>query len=273
MRPRNLFVAPVLALCAVHAWAQEVASASQLALAKTERGRLEALYSRQSIPEQRLDQAVTAEEVSAAQRIAASKAASAALARRAVSEAKLVSARTVLETARLQRSYCEIFAPADGVVSKKHAEVGQVVAPGQPLCAIVPLAVRALWVEANFKETQLRRVRVGHRAEVRADVDPSRVFTGRVESIAAGTGAAFSPLNPIFQQRLTELGHGVFTYSGLDPTTTQQMAQGLIYGEVQRQAALLAFVDVFFALTVVFALLTPFILLLWARGNSAGAGR
>jgi membrane fusion protein (multidrug efflux system) len=65
---------------------------------------------------------------------------------------------------------------------------------GQPLLAIVPLA--SVWVVANFKETQVGRVRPGQAATVLVDTFPDRVFRGRVDSISAGTGARFSLLPP-----------------------------------------------------------------------------
>jgi membrane fusion protein (multidrug efflux system) len=69
-----------------------------------------------------------------------------------------------------------------------------VVAPGQPLCAIVPLGQDEIWVEANFKETQLRHVKCGQPVKLVADVDEGRSFYGTVDSLSAGTGAAFSLL-------------------------------------------------------------------------------
>jgi membrane fusion protein (multidrug efflux system) len=109
-------------------------------------------------------------------------------------EAQLNQARADLEFAELQLAHTEIRAPADGIVSKKSVEVGQVVQMGQPLMAVVPL--HTVWVVANFKETQLERVRAGQPATVRIDSYPGRVFTGVVESISAGTGSRFSLLPP-----------------------------------------------------------------------------
>jgi membrane fusion protein (multidrug efflux system) len=174
--------------------AQQKAAESQLALARIEKARFAALYQRESIPKQKLDQAVTAEQVAAAQAAAAARQVAAARAGRAVGESKLASARASLDQAALARSYCTIVAPKDGWVSRKLAEPGMVVAPGQPLLAVVPLGQEEVWVEANFKETQLRHVRPGQPAELRLDLDDRTVCKGTVESIAAGTGAAFSLL-------------------------------------------------------------------------------
>jgi membrane fusion protein (multidrug efflux system) len=87
-----------------------------------------------------------------------------------------------------------VRAPADGVIAKKSVEVGQVVQMGQPLLAIVPL--HEVWVLANFKETQLARVKPGMPAEVEIDTFPGQIFHGTVDSLSAGTGARFSLLPP-----------------------------------------------------------------------------
>jgi membrane fusion protein (multidrug efflux system) len=109
-------------------------------------------------------------------------------------EARLKEALADLAFAELQVEYTEVRAPLDGTVSKRSVEVGQVVQPGQPLLAIVPL--HAVWVIANFKETQLARVKPGMRADVQVDGYPDRTFSGIVDSISAGTGSRFSLLPP-----------------------------------------------------------------------------
>ncbi|HXA98387.1 MAG TPA: HlyD family secretion protein [Candidatus Dormibacteraeota bacterium] len=109
-------------------------------------------------------------------------------------EANLSQARADLSFAELQLSHTEVRAPVDGVISKKTVEPGQVVQMGQPLFAIVPL--QSVWVVANFKETQLARVKPGMPAQVEIDTFPGRVFNGTVDSLSAGTGARFSLLPP-----------------------------------------------------------------------------
>jgi membrane fusion protein, multidrug efflux system len=109
-------------------------------------------------------------------------------------EARLNETKADLAFAELQLQYTEMRSPIDGLVSKKNVELGQMVQVGQPLIAIVPL--HAVWVLANFKETQLARVRAGMPAEVYIDTFSGKTFHGIVDSISAGTGARFSLLPP-----------------------------------------------------------------------------
>lgn len=109
-------------------------------------------------------------------------------------EAQVAQRQADLDYAQLQLSYAIIAAPAAGFVSKKSVEVGQFVEAGQPLMAIVQEG--EFWVVANFKETQLRKMRVGQPVTVEVDAYPGRIFHGRVESIASATGAKFALLPP-----------------------------------------------------------------------------
>src|SRR3989441_665304 len=86
-------------------------------------------------------------------------------------EARLKEAQADLAFAELQLQHTEVRTPIDGVVSKRSVEVGQVVQMGQPLLAIVPL--HEVWVLANFKETQVARIRPGMRAEIRVGAPPN----------------------------------------------------------------------------------------------------
>ena len=112
----------------------------------------------------------------------------------AAARAAEAEARSDLETARLNLGYTEIRSPIDGYASNRAAQVGAYVAPGAYLVSIIPAA--GLWVDANFKEDQLARIRPGQTASVRADVLPHRPFQGRVLSLAHGTGAVFSVIPP-----------------------------------------------------------------------------
>jgi membrane fusion protein (multidrug efflux system) len=99
-----------------------------------------------------------------------------------------------LEAARLNLSYCVIAAPMEGYIAQRNIQVGDRIEPGQALMAVVPLS--KIYIEANFKETQLTNVRVGQPATVSADIYPGYQYTGKVSGIRAGTGAAFSLIPP-----------------------------------------------------------------------------
>lgn len=114
-------------------------------------------------------------------------------ARAASAEARLAQAKAVLAQAELHVAYTSIRAPVAGVVSRKSVEIGQVVSPGQPLMAIVPLD--RTWVTANFKETQLTDMKPGQKARIHVDTY-GRDYDGHIDSIAAATGARFSLLPP-----------------------------------------------------------------------------
>jgi membrane fusion protein (multidrug efflux system) len=172
------------------------ADKSRHELAHINLDRFSDLYHRNSVPKQRYDDAVTAEQVSAAELAASEKALAAVQAALTVAQQRVKLQQVRVGNAELTRSYCTIVSPIDGFVSKKSAQPGEVVAPGQPLCAVVPLEGAHIWVEANFKETSLRRIRVGQPATFHTDVNPDRTYRGWVESLSAGTGAAFSLLPP-----------------------------------------------------------------------------
>ena len=107
--------------------------------------------------------------------------------------AKVEQARAALEAAQLNLSYCNIVAPVDGVATHKSVEPGQIVQQGQGLLVVVPL--NDTWVTANFKETQLKNMRPGQKAEVKVDTY-GKTFPGHVDSIAGATGAVLSLLPP-----------------------------------------------------------------------------
>ncbi|BCB96741.1 RND transporter [Dissulfurispira thermophila] len=100
----------------------------------------------------------------------------------------------LLDAAKLNYEYTKIYAPDDGYITKKSVEVGNQIKQGQPLMAVVPL--RDVYVIANYKETQLQKIKPGQKVKIRVDTYPGRIFWGRVESIMAGTGAVFSLFPP-----------------------------------------------------------------------------
>jgi membrane fusion protein, multidrug efflux system len=111
----------------------------------------------------------------------------------ATAQAAVAQAAAELRDAKLQLSYTIIKAPISGRIGKKSVEAGQRVQIGQPLMAIVE---DHPWVVANFKETQLGKMRVGQRVEVEIDTFPKHKFYGRVHSLAPGSGNEFALLPP-----------------------------------------------------------------------------
>jgi membrane fusion protein (multidrug efflux system) len=107
--------------------------------------------------------------------------------------AKVEQARAALEAAQLNLSYTEITAPVDGVATHKQVEPGQIVQAGQGLLVVVPL--QNVWVTANFRETQLKNMKAGQKAEVKVDTY-GKTFSGHVDSIAGATGSVLSLLPP-----------------------------------------------------------------------------
>ncbi|MFB8787754.1 MAG: HlyD family secretion protein [Potamolinea sp.] len=108
-------------------------------------------------------------------------------------KAAISQAEAALKDTQLQLSYTNIFAPASGRVGRKSVQVGQRVQPGSSLMAIVE---NNYWVTANFKETQLKDIKPGQKAEVKLDAFPNHPFVGRVESIAPASGSQFALLPP-----------------------------------------------------------------------------
>jgi membrane fusion protein (multidrug efflux system) len=107
--------------------------------------------------------------------------------------AKVAQARGALDAAQLNLSYTDVVAPVDGVATHKQVETGQIVQAGQGLLVVVPL--QDVWVTANFKETQLRNMHAGQKAEVNVDTY-GKTFSGHVDSIAGATGGVLSLLPP-----------------------------------------------------------------------------
>jgi membrane fusion protein (multidrug efflux system) len=193
-----------------------------------ERKRQEALVAVESATRQRLEQAIADEERFRAQRAsrqAEIDTARAQLASRQAdlnrANARLESTRTELEAQRRQRAvldsqeqmlradlkarqaslelartnlgYTRIAAPEDGIVGERKVRAGQLVSPGTQ---VVSLVQRQIWVQANYRETQLRNIREGDRAEIRVDAFPGLVLKGRVAHIAPASGSQFALLPP-----------------------------------------------------------------------------
>lgn len=171
--------------------------------ATTDKKRYASLYERRTVPQQTLDKVNTQFKVAQAKLDQASQEHREALAAIGGStkipleeQPAVKEARARLEEARLRLSYTKITAEFPGYITRRQVKTGNYVQPGQPLMMLVPLDYPELWIEANYKETQLTNVYLGQPATVTVDTYPGTEFKGRVESIMAGTGAAFSLLPP-----------------------------------------------------------------------------
>jgi membrane fusion protein, multidrug efflux system len=117
-----------------------------------------------------------------------------ARARARTAHAQVATSQAARDLVALDLSYTKIVAPQDGSVSKRSIAVGQMVSPGQAIVQLVP--DRQVWVTGNFKETQLRNMRVGQPAHLTVDAYPGLALQGDVESFSAATGSRFSLLPP-----------------------------------------------------------------------------
>ncbi|MCX5941672.1 MAG: HlyD family secretion protein [Cyanobacteria bacterium] len=111
----------------------------------------------------------------------------------AAAQAEVLQAQAALAAAKLQLSYTTLRAPAAAVVGQRQVEAGQGVQPGQGLLTLVG---KDVWVEANFKETQVGPMRVGNRVDLHLDGVPGVVFHGHVTSLSPASGARFALLPP-----------------------------------------------------------------------------
>lgn len=108
--------------------------------------------------------------------------------------AGLAQAQAALSPAALDLEHCRVRAPVDGVIGNRKARVGRFATPGTALLDLVP--VHDVWIVANFKETQMKHIRIGQNARISVDGYPGTVLAGVVDSLAPGSGSAFSLLPP-----------------------------------------------------------------------------
>jgi membrane fusion protein (multidrug efflux system) len=186
--------------------------------------RYKQLVDKQEISEQQYDTAIAAAKASAASVEAARASADAAQQQVTQAQGKLVQAqanqsqantaprqmqvmraratsalaeaqrkKADLDQAQLNLQYTKIVAPVNGIVSNRTVEVGQNVSPGQELMKVIPLD--DVWITANFKETQLRDMRVGQPVDIEVDAN-GKTYKAKVDSIAGASGARFSLLPP-----------------------------------------------------------------------------
>ncbi len=161
--------------------------------------RAEKLFRRDVLPKEQLDRLMTARRVSEAQLKEADEALKraqfeAGLVVKSGGKAKILQRKAQLDEAELQLSYTKVYAPRDGYITRKSVEAGVNIQAGQPLMALVPL--QDAWITANYKERQITNLKPGQKVEFSVDAYPGKKFSGTLDSIMAGTGAAFSLLPP-----------------------------------------------------------------------------
>jgi len=181
--------------------AQVIAARAQVTKAKADLARARELVAKQIISLAQLDAAQASFDAASATLTATERQVKAATSGIATAEAgvrlaqaRLAAARAARDNATLQLSYTSITAPLSGIVSRRVVEVGQLVQPGQTLMSIV--SDSGIFITANFKETQLARIRVGQKVDLEVDAYGATHAEGVVESIASATGAKFALLPP-----------------------------------------------------------------------------
>lgn len=177
--------------------AQVLLSSTQLAKAKTDLQRRERLAGTDAISAEELSHAREAVLSAQAQLVAAqeqAKAAKALIGNSSIDQQPAVqTAASHLKTAWLELQRTHLRAPVEGQVARRNVQVGQRINPGSPLMAVVPL--NDLWIDANFKESQLANLRIGQPVTIQADLYGKKVkYSGKVLGLSAGTGSAFSVL-------------------------------------------------------------------------------
>jgi membrane fusion protein (multidrug efflux system) len=171
----------------------------ELARAETDLAKREPLLPDRAIPAEEVRHAHESVEIAGAaltQAVRQSKSAHALVDGTAVqSNPAVLQARDAYRDAWIAVQRNAVVAPVTGYVAERSVQLGQHIQAGQALMSVIPL--NPLWVDANFKEVQLRNLRIGQKAEVRSDLyGGSYIYHGRVEGMSAGTGAAFSLLPP-----------------------------------------------------------------------------
>lgn len=170
---------------------------SDLAQAKSDAARVHQLAPKGYLPQETIEKADTGVSKAQAELQAAESKlleAQVKLGRPGDENESIKSAQTAVEAAQLKLEYSRIVAPFSGKVSNLNLQPGSMVQASLPLFALI--GDDQVWVDANFKETQLQRVQAGQKAEVRVDMYPNRIFHGHVQSISGGSGTAFSLLPP-----------------------------------------------------------------------------
>jgi membrane fusion protein (multidrug efflux system) len=201
-RLENLEAARLLQLAVIAQARPGIAAANaEIARTRDDQTRYRRLWATEAVSAQNLQQAETdylkglaAGESARATLLSAERQLVVIDTQRRQTEAALAGALAEQETAELNLGFTELRAPIDGTVGNRSARLGSFANVGAQLISLVP--DQGLWVDANFKESQLAGIRPGFPATIRADVAPGRTFRGRVVSLAPATGAQFSVLPP-----------------------------------------------------------------------------
>ncbi|MCX7770364.1 MAG: HlyD family secretion protein [Proteobacteria bacterium] len=166
--------------------------------AETDYNRAKRLYDKNLIPKDQLERAETQLRIAKGNLDNAEKQKETILAgigkKIEGEEAVIKRNEKILKEVSIYLGYSKIYAPQDGYVARKNVEVGNFITPGQPLMALVPM--KNFYIEANFKETEVGKIRPGNKAEIKIDIYPDLKLEGEVESISPGTGVVFSLLPP-----------------------------------------------------------------------------
>lgn len=159
----------------------------------TDLNRDQQLLTGNAITEQQMLSTRAAHETAEAQLTTARQQAEAVQSQVAVADAQVAQRKADVDNVKLQLSYATITTPTNGTIAKRSVEVGEFVQAGQPLMTITPNEV---WITANFKETQIERIRTGEPVSFEADAYPDYEFHGTIGSISPATGAKFALLPP-----------------------------------------------------------------------------
>ena len=169
------------------------AANSEIAAAKADLDRYKNLYKGGAVSKQMLDNAQTKYDNAVARQTSAEQAVMSKTGGLKVADANIKELKAQRDQAKLNLSYTKIYAPQDGTVSSRRVEEGMYVNVGSPLFTIVP---DDIWVVANFKENQLRHMKVGQVVEIKVDTYPDKKFKGKIDSIQRSSGAKSSMFPP-----------------------------------------------------------------------------
>lgn len=175
-----------------NAKANLAASKSNIELAKKDLERYTNLYQEGAVSKQTLD-AAQAKYDSAQASLTNAEQAILSDSESKVADADLRTLKAAKEQAAKNLEYTKVYAPQTGTIANRRVEKGMYVTTGSPLCVIVPEEV---WVVANFKENQLRDMKVGQAVDIKVDTYPNKIFKGKIDSIQRSSGAKSSLFPP-----------------------------------------------------------------------------